>query len=85
MAAVLVCPDGDFKEVKPAKGKQFKLEELQEMVEGYIEILPCNDGTMMVVNEEDRLKGLPINEIASSWIGYPIVGNAVICTSGEIE
>jgi len=52
------------------------LEKLQELVEGYIELIPANDdkSILMIVNEEGQLKGLEPN----IWIGNTcIVGNVV--------
>lgn len=52
------------------------LEKLQELVEGYIELIPANDDKtiLMIVNEEGRLKGLEPN----IWIDKTcIVGNVV--------
>jgi hypothetical protein len=52
------------------------LEKLQELVEGYIEIVPANEdkSIFMIVNEEGRLNNLEPN----IWIGNTcIVGNVV--------
>ena len=52
------------------------LEKLQELVEGYIEVIKANDdgSILMVVNEEGQLKRLEPN----IWIGNTcIVGNVV--------
>jgi hypothetical protein len=62
------------------------LEGLQTAVGGYIEVvypLRLPKGFTMIINEEGKLKGLPLNEVAS-WLynrNYPqdfIVGPAVI-------
>lgn len=59
----------------------FTLAELQEYVGGYIELVQVGD-KYLVVNEEGRLMGLPINEYASKLVaqfGYPfIVGDALL-------
>ena len=52
------------------------LEKLQELVDGYIEIIPANDdkSIFMIVNEEGRLKDLESN----IWVGNTcIVGNVI--------
>lgn len=67
------------------------LDELQEMVGGYIEIVSLANGDQMIVNEEGKIKGLPINKKATElyvgeemddtcagWDYDTINGNAVI-------
>jgi hypothetical protein len=80
-------------EVTPKNGKDFKWEELHEFVDGYIEIVPLGDSDLViVVNEEGKLNGLPINNKATEvWrIHWPtssdfIVGNALICKRTMIK
>lgn len=77
-------------EVSPKNGKYFSLEELNSFVDGYIEIVDLMDGRLMVVNEEGKLIGLPLNLLAT--VEYQkaygpidqIVGNALVCKKGEI-
>lgn len=38
-----------------------RLENLQKTVEGYIEVLPISDTTVIICNEEGKIKGLPHN------------------------
>ena len=60
------------------------LEELQKLVGGYIEILYSPDGKQIVINEEGKMQGLPINyEATKIWLGTKhwhdvIVGDAVV-------
>ena len=78
-------------EVKPKSGKTFSLSELQDFVEGYIEIVNLRDGKIMVVNEEGKLKNLPFNHAATKIYAEThfdrevIVGNALVCKSTEIK
>ena len=52
------------------KDKAPTLEELQEMVGGYIEVVYAKNGDQIILDEEGRLKGKPINEDASAhWLG----------------
>lgn len=74
-----------------------KLRTLQELVEGYIETVPTvladdwskepDVGTVLIVNEEGKLRGLPLNQWATDLSGVyddVIVGNAVLMgTRGE--
>jgi hypothetical protein len=51
------------------------LEKLQEAVGGYIEEVRCPDGRLMYVNEDGRMKQLPVNEMASDIAGRMILGD----------
>jgi hypothetical protein len=78
-------------EVKPKSGKTFSLSELQDFVEGYIEIIDLRNGKIMVVNEEGKLKDLPFNHAATKIYAKVysnrdiIVGNALVCKSDEVN
>ncbi len=81
--AMLINADGTGREVLPKKGKEFSLEELQGFVGGYIELVRYFGGQMMV-NEDGRPKGLPVNIRASELAGMPIVGPVVIGSKKEL-
>lgn len=51
MASMLYMPDGRTKEVRPANGTHWTLEELQGFVGGYVEVLRTVDRGFMVINE----------------------------------
>ena len=76
--------------VEPKNGTDFTLEELQGYVGGYIEIIHLNDGRIMVINEEGKLLGLPLNMLATIQyqLSYgpldQIVGNALVCKNTEV-
>lgn len=70
--------------VEPKNGSDFSLEELQEMVEGYIEILYWRD-KLVVCNEEGRLLDKTYNVLASYTTAMPLVGNVLICERSEIK
>jgi len=59
------------------------LEEMQKFVGGYVEALELKNGHTLYVNEEGRMKDLPVNNMATafwiaSWdINEPIVGNVL--------
>lgn len=88
--AKIIYPDGTTETVSPANGKDFSLEELQKMVEGYIEMIHLHD-IVMVINEEGKLNSLPFNENATELYRKAfrtsdfIVGNALICNYNEIN
>ena len=84
MNAKLYKTDGTILEVVPANGTDFQLDELQAMVGGYIEIIPVLRGKIMVLDEEGKLKGKPINDAATMIFmqaGFydTIVGDALVC------
>ena len=78
--------------VNPANGKTFTLQELQRMVGGFIEALDLQNGFVMWLNEEGKLKGLPYNPVAHAIAmraGLPahdyVVGNVLIASRAETE
>lgn len=83
--------NGEIIDIEPKNKKDFTLEELNDIVGGYIELVILPDGQYMVVNEEGKIKNLPVNdnatEIYRSKIGpwdY-IVGDCLICKISEIR
>ncbi|TMD44902.1 MAG: hypothetical protein E6I90_08305 [Chloroflexi bacterium] len=52
--ALILYPDGTSKEVHPANGDHFEYEELTEIVEGTIEMIPLPDGRIMTLTAEGR-------------------------------
>ena len=75
----LIKADGTSEEFLPADGEKYALEELQAAVGGYIERLYLPDGRYLLVDEDGRPKGLPMNNIASSLYRSQIVGDVVVC------
>lgn len=81
-------PDGTMTAVSPKNGTDFSLEELNEFVGGYIEIVSTTDGRIMVLNEEGKLNGLPVNLAATILYGNPndvIVGDVLVCPPEQIK
>ena len=85
--AQLIFTNGKTAEVSPKNGTDFQLEELQEFVGGHIEIVYLRDGRMMIVNEEGKLRALPINREATVLYGAldVITGNALVCERDEVK
>lgn len=96
--ATLIKTNGVTMEVKPWNGKRFTLEELQDFVEGRIDIQTTPSGKNICLNDEGKLENLPKNELATAlWIEeYPIekyphnndqliVGNVLVWEAGEME
>lgn len=87
--AKLFTTDGLTKEVYPANGKSFSLEEMQSYVGGYIEMVFI-DGKTWVVNEEGKLNHLAPNVNATNESGIRergdfFVGNVLCCVDCEVE
>ena len=89
MQSVIFMASGSIKKVDPANGNDFSLEELNEIVDGYIEILHIGD-KLLVCNEEGKLQNLQYNATATRLINAVgikdyIVGNALFCDKDKIK
>ena len=71
---IVIKKVGQAPEVKEIKGE---LHEMQEIVGGYLEVIGLFGSIFCVLNEEGKLKGLPINFIFG---GDFIVGNVFFCS-----
>lgn len=81
--------DGRLKKVDPANGTDFSLNELNEIVDGYIEVLHIGD-KLLVCNEEGKLNNLSYNAKATRLINAAgikdyIVGNVLFCDKDKIK
>lgn len=84
---------GGIKEIAPANGKKFKLDELQKLVGGYLEMLcPVATGAYLLGDEEGKLKHKPINFNATSLyqemtniVDDPVVGDCILIAKGHME
>lgn len=81
-------------ELIESKAEALELDELQDLVEGYIETVPAfvdeiEEPIVMIVNEEGKLKGLAVNECETDIMRYNIcdviVGNAVLVIQSGAE
>jgi Domain of unknown function (DUF3846) len=90
MKAKWIKTDGTMTEVEPKNGTDFQLDELQKFVGGYIEVVypPSQHGAVMIVNEEGKLRHLPINKLATASY-YPnqdvIVGDVLLCHTSQLN
>lgn len=93
MEGTIIKTTGQVELATPRNGTDFCLEELQEIVGGYIEIVHLKGGRYMVVNENGLMLGLPDNPAAGLIVmlegEYPdngnIVGNVLICEKSMIK
>lgn len=88
--ARLIKTTGQITDEFPNDGNVFSLEELQKFVDGYIEVVILDQDRVMIVNEDGKLLGLPINYTATKiWKGNAqrmrdfIVGDALLCSWRE--
>lgn len=83
--------NGEIVDIEPKNGKDFQLKELKDIVGGYIETVTLPNDEFMVVNEEGKIMGLPVNinatEIYHRKIGHwdYIVGDCLICKTSQIR
>jgi hypothetical protein len=82
----------DIPETRVISDKEPTLKEMQDFVGGYIQVVTSVNGNEdIVINEEGKLNGLPINVVATTmWLGEDwnddtsamandvLVGNAMI-------
>ncbi|MDH6308029.1 hypothetical protein M2451_002548 [Dysgonomonas sp. PFB1-18] len=90
--AKLIKVNGEITEIHPVNGTDFKLDELQGYVDGYIEIIDLKNGEIYVVNEEGKYT-CERNETATKtalergaifdW-DY-IAGDVVLCKDIEVQ
>lgn len=90
--ATILRANGTTETVEPAsKKKGFELEYLQRLVGGPIEIVPLTAKEIMVVNEEGKIYGLPVNDeatqrfITSTGRYDVIAGDVLVCKSSEMK
>ena len=60
-------------------------------MDGFIQVIRLADGRSLVINEEGKLRELPLNVAATAlyMVGRAwhddIVGNALLCEKGELD
>lgn len=62
---ILLTVDQQTIHVKPKNGVRFTLEELQEMVGGYVQLITLPSGRELWMNEDGKNIGLPVNTLAT--------------------
>ena len=87
--AYLVTVEGAIREIAPHNGTDFELEEVQKLVDGYVEVVPYTDGRVMIVNEEGKFckdRNEPATKMAlesgSIFSHDYLCGDVVICPEG---
>ena len=90
MTAQVLMTDGIVLKAEPKNGTDFSLEELQQIVGGYIEVLYLSKSQIMVVNDEGKLLGLGLNHnatLAAQMAGIDdiIVGDVLVCDTEMVK
>ena len=82
----IIRANGPMEDHVPADGREsFNLEELQEVVDGYIELIPLPNDEVMVVNEDGQRLGLPQNHEASRLYRSQILGDVLVASVVEVN
>lgn len=90
MKDIIYKANGEVIETSPKNGTNYTLEELKEIVGGYIEIIHLTENKIMVVNEEGKLNNLPYNDNATLRFRFFktidfIVGDTLVCHTNRIR
>lgn len=77
---VVVYPEGTVPQVANAPDLDF--EGARRVVGGHVEVVR-HGSELWLVNEDGRLKGLPMNALASQIYGRVLVGPVIMLTTRE--
>ena len=91
--ATILKTNGTQQKVTPKNGTDFQLDEMQEIVGGYIEIVRVCTGELIICNDNGKLYGLTINDnatlIAHAYKAIAtddfIVGDVLICNKNQVK
>ena len=90
-SAKIIYTDKEAEDYTPKNGRTFELEEMQEIVGGYVEPIRLNDGRMIIVDEDGKSKGKAVNIPATNILRRDhyttdyIVGTAIVCDADMID
>lgn len=70
----IINPDGSTKICTPKDGETWTLDEVQDLIDGIVDVLYLNDTTVAFFDEEGAVKGLPKNLDASHYAGITLLG-----------
>lgn len=86
--AQLIHVNGTSETVNPAdEVRGFTLREMYDLLDcELIQIVYVDNGNILVVDEEGKLKQRPVNYEASTHCDFDmIVGPALLCSPGEVK
>ena len=90
-SAKIIYVDKEAEDYTPKNGRTFELEEMQEIVGGYIEPIRLNDGRVIIVDEDGKSKDKAVNIPATNILRRDhfttdyIVGTAIVCDADMID
>jgi hypothetical protein len=88
MKSYILKTNGQKIPKEPQDHKVFQLDEVQKIVGGYVEQLHISGRDIMLVNEDGKLKELPVNMPATRLINRPgdfVVGDVLVCKEYQFK
>lgn len=82
--ALLIKADSSQTRVFPLK-TVFEYQELEDLIWGLPEEVILADGRVMIVDEQGKIKGLPVNFVASKLNGYVNVGEDIANRRADVS
>lgn len=85
--AKLILTDGTFCGIEPHDGKKFSIDELRVYIGGGFPQLFCpisNLKAALIVDEQGKRTGLPLNPLASQIMRHSVYGNVVLCLESQL-
>jgi len=85
--AKILRANGDREDIEPmGENGKLTLEQLQKVVGGWVEVVVVPDcHNLLIVDEDGKLKNLPVNVTASKVAQTVIVGDVVLCSIVEVS
>lgn len=88
--AELLKTDGTRTTITPKNGTDFTFEECYPLLGcDTIQIVETNDGRILLIDEEGKLKMNLLNAAATALYQYghldPIIGHAIVCDSEQLR
>ena len=90
-AKIIYADVKEDEDYTPKNGRLFELDELQGIVDGYIEIIRLNDGRMIIADEDGKSKCKAVNIPATNIMRRDhyttdyIVGTAIVCDADMVD
>lgn len=88
--ARLLKTNGEIVEIEPKNGKKFSLEEAQQYVDGYVEVVQLKHREILICNEEGIIRDMDYNLNATALLkssygpgAQRLYGNVIHCLSKE--
>ena len=89
--AQIIKTSGEVVEKSPKNGTDFQLDEVKDVVGGWVEAINLRDGRLMLCDEEGKLKNKPVNIKATTIFHGAfrtsdfIVGDVLVCKEDELK